>query len=71
VDQSESELGGAALSDDKSSGSVERDDASLKQSGLEDGEPPAKMERLDLEAITQKRKHSTGKHASNAHFSIT
>jgi hypothetical protein len=40
---------------------MERED---EQSELDDGEPPAKKERLDLENITRKRKHSTpGKHA--------
>jgi hypothetical protein len=55
-------LGGEALPDNKPSGSLERDDASLKRSGLDDGEPPAKKERLDSENITRKKKHSTGKH---------
>jgi hypothetical protein len=55
-------LGGEAPPDYKPSGSLKRDDALLKQSGLDDHEPPAKKERLDSENITRKKKYSTGKH---------
>jgi hypothetical protein len=48
---------------------MEREDALLRESGLEDDEPPAKKECIDSENITRKRKHSTGKHPFSIIFS--